>query len=149
MTVKILRSIQTDDHFLSFGEIVMKDKDQWDVLDPKLPRKRRLPSRYEDGEPGDLPSDCKVHYWQSYSEALDLAVNVIEDWFDQPDYQIYRQLEELLMHTVRRKDTKDILNFVCNFYDKYFDCSKLKLHLEILQATILMTSSHKRPLFII
>ena len=136
MTVTTLKSIRTDNHFLSFWQVVMKDKEQWEVQDPELPRKRRMPSRYEDGAPGDFPSDCEAHYRQSYFEVLDLAINAIEDRFDQPDYRTYRQLEELLMHTVRGKDTKDILSSVCDFYGKDFDRSTLQLHLDTLQATI-------------
>ena len=103
----------------------MKDKYKWVVQEPKLSRTRRLLSRYEDVAPGDVLSDCKANYRQPYFEALDLAVNAIEDRFDQPDYQTYRQFEELLMDTVH---VKDILTSICNFYGKEFDNSKLQLH---------------------
>lgn len=116
----------------------MKDKYKWVVQEPKLSRTRRLLSRYEDVAPGDLLSDCKANYRQPYFEALDLAVNAIEDRFDQPDYQTYRQFEELLMDTVH---VKDILTSICNFYGKEFDNSKLQLHLRPCKPPFSSTKS--------
>ena len=46
-----------------------------DVRDPVLPRRRKLPQRYEEGSaPAEFHSSPKDAYRQSYYEALDLLV---------------------------------------------------------------------------
>ena len=52
-----------------------------DVNDSELPRKRKLPKRFEDGnaEP-EFSSDCKQHFRQQYFEAIDLTVFDIKDY---------------------------------------------------------------------
>ena len=50
-----------------------------DVNDPVLPRKRKVPKRFEQGNaPAVFHSTLKSHYRQVYYEALDL-VQAIED----------------------------------------------------------------------
>ena len=132
MTVKTLKLLRTDDQFTAFWDLVIKAQQEVEVCDPELPRRRKAPSRYDDGAPGDFPRDCQAHYRQSYFEALDQVVNSIEDRFDQPDFHSYRQLEDLLMRTIRRESTQECFDFVVKFYHNDF---QLRLHLEILQAT--------------
>ena len=74
-----------------------------------------MPRRFDDGAPGDSPTDCITHYHQSYFEALDLAFNAIQERFDQPDSQSYCQLEQLL-HNIRGEETAETLTFVCEVY---------------------------------
>ena len=135
MTVKTLKLLRTDDQFTAFWDLVIKAQQEVEVCDPELPRRRKAPSRYDDGAPGDFPRDCQAHYRQSYFEALDQVVNSIEDRFDQPDFHSYKQLEDLLMRTIRRESTQECFDFVVKFYHNDFDSSQLRLHLEILQAT--------------
>ena len=135
MTVTTLKSLRTDGHSTAFWDLVIKAQQDLDVCDPELPRRRKVPKRYDDGAPGDFPKDCQAHYRQSYFEALDLVVNAIEDRFDQPDFKSYRQLEELLMCTIRGESTQECFGFVADFYRDDFDSSQLQLHLDILRTT--------------
>ena len=60
-----------------------------------LPRTRKTPRRHEIGS-GDFSSSeeyFKVHYY----EALDLVVNFIQQRFNQPGYEIYCSLQDLLI----------------------------------------------------
>ena len=75
------------------------------------------------------------HYRQSYFEALDLAISTIQDRFDQPNFSVYRSLEQLLLNTIRGESTQEMYDFVCKFYNSDFDCQRLQVHLEMLQAT--------------
>ncbi|KAI6654470.1 Zinc finger MYM-type protein 1-like [Oopsacas minuta] len=104
---------------------------------PKLSRRRKLPKRYDDGAPVDFPDDFQTHYRQSYFESLDLVIKAIEDRLNQPDYDLYRRLEELLIHTILGDSTQEYFDFVANFYLDDFDTSQLRLHLEIFRATFL------------
>ena len=56
---------------------------------------RKIPKRYDDGlAEGDFPTEPKALYCQHYFEAIDL-VNCIKDRFEQPGYEVYRNLEQL------------------------------------------------------
>ena len=60
MTVKTLQSLRTDSNFDLFWRKAEIARQKLDVNDPELPRKRKLPKRFEDGsaEP-EFSSDCK------------------------------------------------------------------------------------------
>lgn len=135
MTVKTLQSIRSDERYDAFWDLVLRDHQEVDVDDPKLPRKRKVPCRLDEGSaPAHFPTDCKSHYRQSYFEALDLAISAIEDRFDQPHFRIYRHLEDILLRTVRGESAQEEYEFVCQFYKGDFDKQQLQLHLETLQA---------------
>ena len=138
LTVKTLQLIRSDEHYDAFWDLVIIAQQKVDVDDPQLPRKRKVPRRLDEGSaPPDFPTDCKAHYRQSYFEALDLAISAIHDRFDQPDFSIYRHLEQLLLNTVRGERTQEAYEFVYQFYKSDFDSQQLQLHLETLQATSL------------
>ena len=39
-------------------------------------------------------------YRQQYYEALDLIINCVHSWFDQPGYSTYKNLQELLFKAI-------------------------------------------------
>ena len=52
------------------------------VNDPKLPRKKKVPSRYEDGEtPTEFESTVEEHYRQIFYQTIDMVTNCIREWF--------------------------------------------------------------------
>ena len=90
MTLTTLKSLRTDDHFTAFWDLVIKAQQELNVSGPELPRRRKMPKRYDDGAPEKFPDDCQAHYRQSYFEALDLVINAIQDRFDQPGFNYWR-----------------------------------------------------------
>ena len=54
-------------------------------------------------------------------EILDLTVGCIEDCFNQPEFEIYRLLETLLMKSCKQDDLAADLDIVCNFYEDDFE----------------------------
>lgn len=78
----------------------------------------------------------KSYYLHAYYEALDLAINAIQDRFDQPGYKTYRHLEELLVKAARDAEIQSDLDAVCDFYGTDFDQVQLQLQLQTLQATL-------------
>ena len=65
---------QGDKSFNLFWEYTLKKKDQLHIDSPELPRKRRLPRRYDDGNSDDhsFPLMSKDYYHQIYFETLDM-----------------------------------------------------------------------------
>ena len=71
MTVKTLQSLRTDSNFDLFWTKAEAARQKLNVNEPELPRKRKLPRRFEDGnaEP-EFSSDCKQNFHRQYFEAL-------------------------------------------------------------------------------
>ena len=57
-----------------------------------------MPKKYEDGN--EIHYEPKTYFQQQYYEAIDLAINCIKDRFQQPGYNVYCQLENLLLNAV-------------------------------------------------
>ena len=107
-----------------------------DTEEPTLPRKRRVPSRYELGEGGYHNPTVKDHYSYCYYEALDLVISSIQERFNQPGYVVYRNLEELLLKAVNAKDYSSELDYVTQFYGSDLDKNELSTQLKILASNI-------------
>ena len=135
MTVATLHVLRDDTQFDLFWKSLQETRTKLDVDDPVLPRKRKLPRRYEEGtaEP-EFFDVCKQFYCQQYYEALDLIVNAIQARFDQPGFEMYCNLQDLLPKAVKGDDYKECLNHVTSLYHDDLDAQQLQLHLEILQA---------------
>ena len=131
MTVATLNSMRSDDQFDLFWDLVVLKAEELGVDEPKLPRKRKLPHRYDDGSSsGDFPSPPKAHFKPAYFEAIDLITNCIQERFDQPGYQIYRSLETLLVKASKREEFQENLDDVCAFYHDDFDKELLHSQLQ-------------------
>ena len=62
-----------------------------DIDEPQLPRKRKVPSRFEIGAPDTYHCSAKTEefYRQIYFEANDHVINSLANRFDQPDFHTY------------------------------------------------------------
>ena len=94
-----------------------------------------MPQRIEECFTGnaspEFHSDIQRHYRQIYYEALDFLTRAIQKRFEKPDYQIYVNLENLLLKAANKEDFSEEKNLVTAFYDTDFDAQRLKVHLEI------------------
>ena len=92
------------------------------VEEPLLPRRRKLPTRYDDslasGHSHDTP---KAHYQQLYYEALDNTISCLKGRFNQRGYNIYCNLEELVIKASLKENFKEPLQAVCDFYRDDFN----------------------------
>ena len=85
-----------------------------EIDEPVLPWRRKLPRRYyDDGlHQEDFPDSVKDFCRKVYFEALDLIICGIKDRFDQPGYEVYSQLEELLVKAAKKEQHKEEFKFV-------------------------------------
>ena len=74
-----------------------------------------------------LPEDM---YRQHYIEDIDLAVNCIQDRFQQPGFEVYRNLEQLLLKASQNFDFSAEFTFVTSFYGD--DLQTETLHAQLL-----------------
>ena len=135
LTVKTLQRVRLDSDFDLFWEKVELRRVQLDVGEPQLPRKRKLPKRYEQGnsEP-EFHATAKALYRQTYFEVIDLAVSSITERFEQPGFRIYSKIEQLLFKACSGKDYESELSFVCNFYGQDLNKADLESQLKVLRT---------------
>ena len=68
--------------FHTFFEKVIASAQKLEINDPKLPRKRKVPILYEDGEvPAEFVSTAEEHYRQIFYQTIDMFSNCIRDRF--------------------------------------------------------------------
>ena len=133
MTKRTISSLRNNTEFDLFWKKVAKMKDEVDVDEPGLPRKRRMPARYETGSaPAEFHSTPESFFRQIYFEAIDLLVEAISDRFDQVGYRTYQHLESLVLKAANKEDYQYELDFVADFYGSDLDKSLLDLQLKIL-----------------
>ena len=134
-TVKTLQDHRNEVSFEKLWSTVEKCRESSEVEEPSLPRKRKRPSRYEDGDAApEFHSDVKEHYRQIYYDFLDRLIMGITNRFDQPSYAVYEELQELLLHVTKdpshapgMEDTlEDNVKKVSKLYEDDIDMSRLR-----------------------
>ena len=133
LTLKTLEGIRSDDQFDLFWKLVLLKSRNLDISEPDLPRKRKMPRRFEVGE-GEthFPVTVEEHYCRYYFEALDLTINCIRQRFDQPGYRMYQHLESLLLKTSNGEKFDEDLKEVTQFYSEDIEVSMLQVQLQTL-----------------
>lgn len=136
MTLSTMYSLRNEHAFETFWAKVLRQQGESDVTPPQLPRKRKVPSPFESGRAeAEFHSDCKALHRQQYYEALDLVTTSIKERFHQKGFQVYRNLEDLLLLCVRGQDLEEALTQVTDFYREDLDADQLKAHLIVFSAT--------------
>ena len=111
MTCKTLMGVQSESKFDLFWTKVYREPQTHSLSEPRLPRNGAIASV-------DHRDALKAHYRRIYSEALDLITNCISQRFDQPGYQNYKFLQELLVKASKGEEYLSELKFLCDFYSK-------------------------------
>ena len=80
----------------------------------------------------------KEHYRQAYFEVLDIIFSTIEDRFRQSGYQLYSNLEQLLLKAVRKENYSSEFDFVTKCYESDLNVHALEMQLQILATNFTM-----------
>ena len=96
-----------------------------------MSRKRKVPSRYEDGiAEAEYCSIQKSYYRQVNYETIDLISSFILQRFDQPGLKTYQVLQDLLLNAAKEVPHDEELKVVTNFYkDDFNEASLVQLEL--------------------
>jgi len=85
MVVRTLQKLRDPQQYDMFWMKVTKMSESLEVGSAQLPRQRKIPKRYDDGlAEAEFQTDPKSYYRQQYFEAVDLAINCTQAWFQQP-----------------------------------------------------------------
>ena len=139
MTVTCLKTLRTDDNFALFWSKVTKKATQLNIDEPALPRKRKRTVRYESGNAApEFHTSIEGYYRQAYFEVLDVICSTIEDRFRQPRYQLYSNLEQLLLKAVCKENYSSEFDFVTKFYGPDLNVHALEMQLQIFATNFIM-----------
>ena len=104
-----------------------------------LPSKRKAPQRFEVGRTGHFFQTPEDYYRKMFFEAYDNMINGIEGRFDQNDFKIYANLQEVILRSFNGKHNIDALEKTVVMYKDDFDESSLQTQLtQQTQRTTLM-----------
>ena len=118
MTITTLEGMHSDASALTFLNLVTALQQKLGVDEAQVPRRRKLPTRLDDGAPGFCHDSVESFYRASYFEAIDLAMSSIRDRFDQPGYATYRKLEDLLLNACQGREYREQLQYLCDLYQE-------------------------------
>ena len=135
---KTLESLRADTHASSFWKCVTTKAAKLDVSEPCLPRKRKRPARYEDGEAAAEFCHTPEHYYRVtvYNRAIDLIVACLADCFDQPGYRMYSTLEQLLLKVCRGEGHNEELATITERYSADMHMANLRIQLQTLSTNL-------------
>ena len=132
MVVCTLQTLRSDASFDMFWQKVTKSAEECEIDEPQVPRQHKLRKQNDKGfgeGDDDGESDMKVYFWQQYFEAFDLAINTIQDGFEQRGYKIYSNLEQLLLKACQKENFDQELEDACSFYKDDFEIETLRAQL--------------------
>ena len=133
LTLQSLKNMRSADSFDLFFSLVEKVSHQTGCEEPVLPRKRKAPKHLEVGSSeGFHSASIQEYYRQLYFEAIDLVITGITDRFDQPGYNLYKNLEGLLVKSANNTPCDNCLNEVVSFYKDDFKPTELTTQLKLL-----------------
>ena len=82
---------------------------------------------------GHFHASIEDHYQQIYYEALDLVITSINARFDQSGYQVYRNVQDLLLKACSGRAYDTELEYVCTFYKDDVNMLQLQTQLPLLK----------------
>ena len=130
--VKLLEGKRNDGSFNNFWDNLLSLRNQYDIEEPKLPRKQKLPSRYYSGENGYQHENTKSLLRQHYYESYDNTISNIRERFNQPDFKVYASLQSVILKALAKKQLENDLEIVHRLYSCEIDMFSLRAQLELL-----------------
>ena len=106
MTITTLLQCRSDVAYDLFWKRIEESGRSLDISEPALPRRRKLPRRLDEGSDGTTFQNPKDYYRKRYFEAIDFIVSSIQDRFDQPGYRMYKNVENLIINTIKRENAE-------------------------------------------
>ena len=115
------------------------------IEQPVLSRKRKLPVRFDENQDTyHHPETPKETYRKVYFACIDHLVNSIETRFNQPDYQIYLQVQELLSKSFHGESCNGEIAGLSQIYGNDIDFDDLRAQLNMLPQILKKRSSTAR-----
>ena len=130
--VELLEEKRNDATFDHFWDNLIELHQHYEVDEPSLPRKRKLPARYATGQEPYQHESPKSMYQKHYFEAYDNTIRNIKNRFDQPDFRVYTALQSVLLKAASKESFESDFDLIQSLYFEDFDLFSLKSQLELL-----------------
>lgn len=153
-TIDTISSMRSDESFNLFYELVLKKSEKHsEIQQPSLSRKRNRPNyatilQFVEGNgvgsSDEYPQTINAQYKKIYFEAIDNLVEALKDRFQQPSYQIFSAVEELLIKSVKGLSADEQFQIVTDTYENDLSASSLKTELLLLK-TIYESKNYELP----
>ena len=125
------------------------------VAQPKLPRKRNVPRRFQIGAASpEHPASAKDQHRMEYVLALDHLIDSITQRFQQKGYEMYRNLQDVIVKACNGESFVKQLSIICDFYGSDLSKPDLEVQLQTLsvhfksQIPVILDDIHKYMLTI-
>ena len=131
-TILTLKAKRSDEKFELFWNENLEESKKLEISDPVLKRIIKPPARFVDENAPTVspPQTPKEYYKRIYFEAIDKLVNLLENRFNQEDFKIIENLQNLLLLAAGNQNYDKELKFVLNFYNSDFNENELKSQLQ-------------------
>ena len=95
-----VRTKRTDAEFDKFWNQLISEVSQLDVEEPTLPRKRKMSKRFDEFASHHFYETPKDLYRRTYFEAYDNVIQGIGKRFQQKDFLIYRNIQDIFLNAI-------------------------------------------------
>ena len=136
VTVSALDGMRNETVFREFYDSVERSAKSLDIEEPAITRQRRPPKRIDSGTLPYKYQSCRDMYRAIFYEAIDLITTGIRSRFDQPGYEMYVNLENLLTKSCKGEPCDDEFNAVTQFYGSDFKPADLRCQLSLLGSML-------------
>ena len=121
--------------FEKLWEEITKKASDLGIGEPEVPKKRRKPIRYRDGEDAEeFPATAKERYKKIFIECFDNIIKCLEERFEQKGQEMYSALQNLLLLAAKNEDYEETLKLVLDFYKDDFNENCLKSQLLMFKS---------------
>ena len=132
LSVTVLRGIRTDRDASLLWTKVTQAAAKLELQKPSLPRRHKMPSRYSEGNAQpEHHSNVDDFYRQIYFETVETVASCIEEHFNQKDYTMYANCEQVLVKGALGKLDSQKVDQLCEFYTE-FNPDTLRIQLSIM-----------------
>ena len=114
-TVKALESTRNEDRYKDFMKAVKADQNRFEIDEPPLLRKRRRSERvdhYFQPSTYHFPESNEQIFHRIYFEVLNNAIQTIKARFDETDWVVYKNIQEVFLNSLKGEPFQENLDVV-------------------------------------
>lgn len=135
--VASLTSMRCESQFMTLWSDVSRRAESLKLPQPEMPRRRKLPNRFDDGGPAHQYTDViSYHRAETWYAFLDIITRQIEQRFTTDSFRQICNAEDLLIRAATGKTYTNELQQFLNFYDD-FDAVSLEAQLVLLHSVVI------------
>jgi hypothetical protein len=129
--VLALEQLRTDEKFDEFWDEMRDRSEKYNIDQPELPRKRKLPRRFDDSTIDYEFKDVKSYYRKQYFEVIDVTVTAMKARFNSPGFTAVTKLESCILNAAKNAETtREDVDHICDTYSE-LSRERLQLHFDM------------------